>query len=248
MRSGTIILKKQILEQRTLLKRLVRLHLRDLFLMRQPITLVILQGGNRLRIELKIIDRLVIVYQSFHLDTNETAAAGRIAQQIRMVARSDKGSVTFHRFHLRSMRLAHIYDRLLQQMLQEALMPRAHLVELINIDQSETGKIQLGIPLLAEIDAVRVILIQVRWQQVEAERGLSAPLPAHQERGKAVAMLFVTSLPVRYHRQEPSVKQLFPPYVVARDACGQRTDAILAIPHGQAGQIVLDRRIVRDAI
>jgi len=48
-------------------------------------------------------------------------------------------------------------------------------------------------------------------------------------------MLFVTSLPVRYHRQEPSVKQLFPPYVVARDACGQRTDAILAIPHGQEG-------------
>ena len=95
-----------------------------------------------------------------------------------MVARSDKGSVTFHRFHLRSMRLAHIYDRLLQQMLQEALMPRAHLVELINIDQSETGKIQLGIPLLAEIDAVRVIRIQVRWQQVEAERGLPAPLPA----------------------------------------------------------------------
>ena len=174
MRSGTIILKKQILEQRTLLKRLVRLHLRDLFLMRQPITLVIIQGGNRLRIELEIIDRLGIVYHPFHLDTNETAAAGRIAQQIRMVARSDKGSVTFHRFHLRSMRLAHIYDRLLQQMLQEALMPRAHLVELINIYQSETGKIQLGIPLLAEIDAVRVILIQVRWQQVEAERGLPA--------------------------------------------------------------------------
>ena len=62
MRSGTIILKKQILEQRTLLKRLVRLHLRDLFLMRQPITLVIIQGGNRLRIELEIIDRLGIVY------------------------------------------------------------------------------------------------------------------------------------------------------------------------------------------
>jgi hypothetical protein len=83
-------------------------------------------------------------------------------------------------------------------------MPRAHLVELININQSETSKIQLGIPLLAEIDAVRVILIQVRWQQVEAERGLPASLPAHQERGKAVAMLFVTPLPVRYHRQEPS--------------------------------------------
>lgn len=48
MRSGTIILKKQILEQRTLLKRLVRLHLRDLFLMRQPITLVIIQGGQPL--------------------------------------------------------------------------------------------------------------------------------------------------------------------------------------------------------
>ena len=120
MRSGTIILKKQILEQRTLLKRLVRLHLRGLFLMRQPITLVIIQGGNRLRIELEIIDRLGIVYHPFHLDTNETAAAGRIAQQIRMVARSDKGSVTFHRFHLRGMRLAYIYDRLLQQMLQEA--------------------------------------------------------------------------------------------------------------------------------
>lgn len=90
MRSGTIILEKQILEQWTLLKRFVRLHPQDLFLMRQPITLVIIQGGDRLCIELKIINRLVIVYQSFHLDTNETVAAGRIAQQIRMVARRDK--------------------------------------------------------------------------------------------------------------------------------------------------------------
>ena len=121
-------------------------------------------------------------------------------------------------------------------MLQVALVRILDGIELVYVYQGIAVQSQLRIPALAEIDAVRVILIQVRWQQVEAERGLSAPLPAHQERGKAVAMLFVTSLPVRYHRQEPSVKQLFPPYVVARDACGQRTDAILAIPHGQAGQ------------
>ena len=57
-------------------------------------------------------------------------------------------------------------------------MPRTHLVELINIDQSETGKIQLGIPLLAEIDAVCVELPQFGRQDVQAISRFAASLVA----------------------------------------------------------------------
>ena len=79
-----------------------------------------------------------------------------------MVTRGNKRSITLHRLHLCGIRLAQIDYRLLQQMLQKALMLDAHLVELIHIYQAETGKIQFGIPFFAEIDTVRVILIQIR--------------------------------------------------------------------------------------
>ena len=162
-----------------------------------------------------------------------------------MVTRGNERGITFHRLHLRGIRLTHINHRLLQQMFQKSLMSGTHLVELIYIDQPETSKIQFGIPLFTEIDTVRIILIQTRGQQIETESGLPASLSSHQERRKTIAMLFVTPLPMHHHRQKPSIKQLLPPHIIARDACSQRTDAILAIPHGQMGQIILDRSIIR---
>ena len=50
-----------------------------------------------------------------------------------------------------------IDHRLLKNILQKTLIRSTYRIELIDIDQCKTGKQQLCIPLIAEIDTIRII-------------------------------------------------------------------------------------------
>ena len=172
--------EEEIFVQWTLLELLVRLHLPLLLFGHKPITLPFVQRRDGLRVKLVVFDRLRIVDPAFHFDADEAAASGRVAQQVRVVAGRDERGVATDGFHLGGIRFAQVHDRFLQQVLQESLMLFADLVELVNVDQAETGQVKLGIPPFAEVDAVRIIGTQSGWKQIQAERGLPAPLPANQ--------------------------------------------------------------------
>ena len=173
--------EKEIFVQWTLLELLVRLHLPLLLFGHKPITLPFVQRRDGLRVKLVVFDRLRIVDPAFHFDADEAAASGRVAQQVRVVAGRDERGVATDGFHLGGIRFAQVHDRFLQQVLQESLVLFADLVELVDVDQAETGQVKLGIPPFAEVDAVRIIGTQSGWKQVQAERGLPAPLPARGE-------------------------------------------------------------------
>ena len=86
----TVKAEKQIFVQRPLAEHLVGLHLHLLLLVRQPITLALVQSCHGLCIKLAVVNRLCVVNHSVDLDTDETSAARRIAQQVDMIAGSNK--------------------------------------------------------------------------------------------------------------------------------------------------------------
>ena len=79
------------------------------------------------------------------------------------------------------MRLTKIDYRLLQNMLQEALLSQSHLIELINIDQRKTIQIHFRIPFAAEINTIRIITPKLRRYQVPAKCGFTCSLCTDQQ-------------------------------------------------------------------
>ena len=141
------------------------------------------------------------------------------------------------------------YRRLLQQMLQEALLAVADLVELVEVDEQEAPQCQFRVALAAEVEAVGVGEAQLRRQQDAAECRLAAALRAYQQRYGAVSVLPVHAPPVCHHAQKPPAEES-PPLFPLRTGhtVGQFADAVATVPFSRAPQIVFHRVVCRDAV
>ena len=150
------ILMIQLLLNRFLLKFTITFRLPHTLFARKPITLPIIQCSYRLSIKLLIIYRLRIIYFR-NMYTDKTTAAARVIQQIFVIAGGNERSIATHFLYISTVGTAHIDRRLLQQMLQEALMTDTDLIELIQINQRKTIQIEHGMALFAEIQIIRII-------------------------------------------------------------------------------------------
>ena len=61
---------------------------------------------------------------------------------------------------------------------QHNLLSLCNLVELVEVDEGETGEPEVQVAFVLEVDAVVVILAKLPRQQDSAEGGLAAPLSA----------------------------------------------------------------------
>ena len=161
---------KQLLQRTYLFKFTVCFFKNLLIVLVQPVPFTFINSIHRLCIKLFIIDGDIRVDRTCHLYTDETAASAGIGQQILLIARADKGSITTHFADSVAVRFPQISDRFLQQMLQESLLTDINLVELINIYQEKTPQITLRFLLAFEVDAVRIAETQFRRQDNAAER------------------------------------------------------------------------------
>ena len=142
----------------------------------EPIPFSAIQFVHGLRIKLSVVYRTGGVYHSCHFDADETAAARRVGEQVLLIARGDERGITAHFEHGVGIRLAHGHHRFLEDVLQEALLRGAHLVEFIDVYQRKTIQIQLGVALVREVDAVRVVSAQFRWDDVAAKGRFTSAL------------------------------------------------------------------------
>ena len=74
------------------------------------------------------------------------------------------------------MRFLHIQYRLLQNMFQEALLCRTHLVKFIDIDKRKTIEVKFGIFLPGKINAVGIVGTLGRGHYAPAKGGFTCPL------------------------------------------------------------------------
>ena len=105
---------KQLFQRTRLLKFTVRLFQDLLVLIVQPITLTFINSLHSLSIKLPVIDSDIRIDGSSHLNTDETATSAGIRQQIFLIARADKGSITTHLADSITIRFPQVGDRLLQ--------------------------------------------------------------------------------------------------------------------------------------
>ena len=113
------ITQEQLLFSRLLLEIPVVFSDQRLFLRSKPKTFTTPQQFFRFRIQLIIIDRLGIIDPPLHLHTNETAATGRIRQQIIIVAGRDKRGIATQVTARALIRQTSVHNRFLQDMLQK---------------------------------------------------------------------------------------------------------------------------------
>ena len=89
----------------------------------------------------------------------KTAATGSVRQQGFVIARPNEGGVTTHLLRSRTVWTADIDNRFLKNMFQKSLLIHSVLVKFVHIDQCEPIEGYLGISLVTEINAVRVICL-----------------------------------------------------------------------------------------
>ena len=169
-RHRTKITMEQLFQRAYLLKFTVRLFQNLLVILVQPVTLSFIDGFHRLRVKLFVINSDVRADRSRHFDTDKTAAAAGVGQQIFLIARADKRSVTTHFADSVAVRFTQVGNRFLQQMFQKSLLADIYLVELINVYQEKTSQITLRLLLAFEVDAVRIAETQFRRQDDTAKR------------------------------------------------------------------------------
>jgi hypothetical protein len=133
-------------------------------------------------------------------------------------------------------------------MLQEALMPRTHLVELINIDQRKTIQIHFRIPLPAEVNTVGIISAKPRRYQIPAKGRLACPLRTYQQRGSTVRMLPIIPTPMSYHIEKPPMKKHHPMFIFTGNSVCQFSNPVFSIPVGQMKKKLFQRIIDRYTI
>lgn len=93
------------------------------------------------------------------VDDDVSPAAGSVGQQVFMVASADEGSVAAHLLGCCSVRTADIDGRFLYDMLQKCLLAGSVLIEFVHVDERKPIEGELGIPFVAEIDAVGIICL-----------------------------------------------------------------------------------------
>ena len=122
------------------------------------------------------------------------------------------------------------------------------LVELVQVHQEETSQVAFGIPLAAEIQAVRIAEAKFGRQEDTAEGRFPIPLRTDEHRCRGIAVLLVASHPVCHHAQEPSVEQVAPMGMVTRHPVCQFADAVASVPFAQIKEVFLHGIIHGDVI
>jgi len=133
----------------------------------------------------------IVSVTSIQMKRGERAAAGRVSQQILLIAGSYKRGITPKFLYRITIRFAKIHHRFLKNMLQKSLLCQRHLIKFINIDQRKAIQIHLCIPLTAKVDTISVITAKFRRYQIPAEGRLTCALRTYQEWRCTVRMLFV---------------------------------------------------------
>ena len=185
---------------------------------------------HSLCIQLLIVNRACRINRTRHLNAHKTTATGRISQQILLIAGRDKRSITPQLLHRITVRFTKIDYRLLQNMLQKALLRQSNLIELVNIDQRKAIQIHFRIPLPAEINTIRIISAKSRRYQIPAKGRLACPLRTYQQRGSTVRMLPVIPTPMSYHVEEPAMEKHRPMRISTWHTVCQFRNAVFFIP------------------
>lgn len=208
----------------------------------EPVALAVVQLVHGLGVQLAVVYRAGGVDGAGHVDADEAAAAAGVGQQVLLVAGGDERGVAAHLEHGVGIGFAHIDDGFLEDVLQEALLGDAYLVELVDVDEREAVQVELGVAFAREVDAVGVVHPQFGRHDAAAEGGFPRALRAHQQGRDAVGVFLVgVSPPVCHHAEEPAVEQLRPVRVAAGDGLRQRVDAILPVPACQVVEVVFER-------
>lgn len=135
---GTEVAEKELFQRGGLFKLLIGLFQDGFVGIVQPVAFALADGVHGLGVELAVVDGDVGFDGAGYFDADKTAASAGVGQQILLIAGTDKRSIAANFLNGGSVRFTQIYHRLLQQMLQEALLVDDDLVEFVDVDKEET--------------------------------------------------------------------------------------------------------------
>ena len=182
---------EQLHHWRSLFKLLIAFRHNGFIFIIKPVAFSMINLIHSLCIQLSVVNGTSRINSIGYFYTDETAAAGRVSQQILLIAGSYKRGITPKFLYRITIRFAKIHHRFLKNMLQKSLLCQRHLIKFINIDQRKAIQIHLCIPLTAKVDTISVITAKFRRYQIPAEGRLTCALRTYQEWRCTVRMLFV---------------------------------------------------------
>ena len=136
----------------------------------KPPPFAVAEGCLGLGVKLGIVDRLLHIDDTREADTDIPAGTGSVGKQVVVIAGGNERGVTSHFFHTPGIGTAKVGIGLLEQVLQERLLPQANLVILIEIDEQKTAQCQFRLAPVAHVKALGISETQFWRQDATAER------------------------------------------------------------------------------